>query len=787
MPGMEMRMGMGLRQTLSQRLEHKLDQTLRLTQSQVQAFHTSGEEGSEDQSIILEKLLQDLRYSVFSDWKDFYDRCMKRIKKEDRTESAKELITNLRRIVELTHPSLNEIKSLLELGVYARGNNEIPNVVYGHIDGILQSETGKGLEDKLALIKLGNTLEKNRGNTTTAYEFLHRTAESEKFSSQSKFSRIFSKVNAIAKEAPDTLRFVNNYFERVLGGRESIDESLILSGFEYVEDLHLLSKERVKDDYISDAKDLLSREDFGEIREKYKNVPLPVLANLVRFGLNNELIKKADSLFSQEYLAKKIDPRRRIFRSLYTLDSNPEKSKVLEHLLSNIKSAEQVSKILSHLEMLQGTGDFVYFFDETDGSRLIRRLSDYAINSNLGMIGLSKDYKERIAENPDRIQKGNLLKIISTFGGVLTAYYSEGMPLLKEITEHIIDDDIEDWRYSHDKSEMQLKCLSGTVEAWKQNESSERLIGDLKGLQPRINALKILADELKIQYQTLVGVEASQETLQGLEHRVNEITSMFKSESHDIDKKALGKEKRELLTQYETLQTILGVSDVTPESLLTVAQNVGKAIERISYEDLRTTFKEVKNILDSKDVKNLERVTVIETDAPDKMFNIGRTPIQSCQRWTERTGYNKCLLAYVADSNKKLYQVLDENGNVIVRSIVRLMQFDKESPVLLVEGPYATRWTRDYGRVLFAQVAQRALGLNEALGEPIAIASNDRRIQEVMADFGKQYDSKLHSKEYERKLPESKNGFEYSDSLGGCLSSGSKIRRELKYFFIASK
>ena len=144
-------------------------------------------------------------------------------------------------------------------------------------------------------------------------------------------------------------------------------------------------------------------------------------------------------------------------------------------------------------------------------------------------------------------------------------------------------------------------------------------------------------------------------------------------------------------------------------------------------------------------------------------------------------------MAYVADSNKKLYQVLDENGNVIVRSIVRLMQFDKESPVLLVEGPYATRWTRDYGRVLFAQVAQRALGLNEALGEPIAIASNDRRIQEVMADFGKQYDSKLHSKEYERKLPESKNGFEYSDSLGGCLSSGSKIRRELKYFFIASK
>ncbi len=67
------------------------------------------------------------------------------------------------------------------------------------------------------------------------------------------------------------------------------------------------------------------------------------------------------------------------------------------------------------------------------------------------------------------------------------------------------------------------------------------------------------------------------------------------------------------------------------------------------------------------------------------------------------------MLAYLADSNKKLYQILDEKGEVIIRSIVRLLPYDKESPMLMIERPYAKRWTTDYGRALIAQVAQWAI------------------------------------------------------------------------------
>lgn len=233
------------------------------------------------------------------------------------------------------------------------------------------------------------------------------------------------------------------------------------------------------------------------------------------------------------------------------------------------------------------------------------------------------------------------------------------------------------------------------------------------------------------------------------------------------------------------MKTILDIAEVNPESFSRLGKEVDAAIAKSRDEELRRIFKEVKNILDSPDVKNMERVTVVETDAPHNLFDVGRTPVQSCQRWNERTAYNKCLLAYVADANKKLYQVLDQNGTVLVRSIVRLQPFDKESPVLLIERPYATRWTGDYGRALFAQIAQRALEINEVLHEPVAIASTDPRIIEVMGDFVKQYGFKLHSMNYERTLPESKNGFEYSDSFGGCLESGSKVRGQLKYVFVA--
>ncbi len=787
MPGFGMHMGLGMHQEqrLSLRQELKLSQTLTLSIAQIQTFRTKGEESLQEQTDILEKLFNDVRNHAYADWRDFHNRCMKRIKKEDRTQSVKEIIGYLRGIIVTTQPSLEEIRKLLATGLYAAKNHEIPNVVYAHMHGLLDAPSAQTLEDKVDVIRLGDSLERNNGNLTLVYELLHRTAEDERFASGN-YPHVFSRVKKLAEQKADMLRLVNNHFERILEERENLDGDVIGHVFNYLEKLYELSRENVTSAHTSDAKEMLKREDFKELVVRYPHIPLPILANLLGEGLGDNVMQRANGICEHKYLTGSTDPQRRVFRSLYSLNANPEKRKVLEHLLTNISSAEHVSKILGHLELLQETGNFFYFFDETDGSNMIKKLSSYGINRNLAMLGLSEEHKRRVAEEPQRVQSGNLLTMISTYGGVLLSSHKDGIPLLREITEHVIDGDFQEWRYGHDKASLQLACLENAVAAWRGNAQSERLIGDINTLQPRIAALAILAEELRDLYKAATGTDKVEEDLVSVGERLHEIEKLFKS-GESIDKKALGIERQKLAARYDTLHTLVCLLNPNPESFLTLEREIDRAIGRTPYEEMKLIFGEAKKIVNAPEVKNLERVTVLETDSPERLFDIGRTPVQSCQRWNELTSYNKCLLAYIADANKKLYQVLDEDGNVIIRSVVRLLPFDKESPMLFVERPYAKRWTRDYGRVLFAQIAQRALEINEALGEPIAVATNDPRIEEIMDDFVKQYDSKLHKKKYSRKLPESKNQFEYSDSFGGLLESGASVNRQLKYIFIASE
>ncbi len=787
MPGMGMGMGFNLEQRLDQRLEQK--QSIRLTLSTLAGFSTSAEEDSVDQKDILEKLVRDLDRNVYSDWQDFYNRCMKRIKKEDRSENIKELIKAIRFIVENTKPDLEGIRSILNFGIYSSKRNEIPKVVLMHFEEVLKTKACESLEDKVQLIRVGEIVEANKGPITSTYEFLDNVTKEKKFAPR--FKQVISNLSRLGEGKADVIRFVNSYFAEILEKETEINEETVSYGFEFVEQLYELTKEKVEEDYISDARRLLGKKDFSELKEKSKNIPKPILANLVKTGLDIEIINKVNELFGQKYLKEGTDARRRIFRSLYALDFNPEKKRVLEHLFANVNSGEYISRILAQLEILEVSRNFTYFFEETDGSKINKKLNDYALNNTLKVIGLSDDYKEKVAENPHRLLGHNLINMISTFGGVLSGSYPEGIQLLREITEHVIDDNFQEWRYSHDKAKKQLKCLKPeenllddlVVKIWRSNATSERLIGDLEKINPKIDALKIISEELKIQYQEITKSEATEVKAKELEKRVEEISSLFKSNSV-VDKKSLALEKKDLILDLETLDTILAIEKASPERFAYLNQAIEKLISRISYEDMKITFGEARKILNSPEIKELERVTVVETDLPHKLFDIGRTPIQSCQRWNERTGYNKCLLAYLADSNKKLYQVLDQNGNVIIRSVVRLLPFDEESPILLVERPYASRWTEDYGKVLFSQIAQRALELSEALGNPVSIGSNDPRIITIMNKFIEKYDSKLEEKNYQKKLPESKNEFEYSDSFGGCLSSGAKVNSGINHVFI---
>lgn len=75
--------------------------------------------------------------------------------------------------------------------------------------------------------------------------------------------------------------------------------------------------------------------------------------------------------------------------------------------------------------------------------------------------------------------------------------------------------------------------------------------------------------------------------------------------------------------------------------------------------------------------------------------------------------------------------------------------------------------------------------MSEVIRGPVAVATNDPRWVEVMQGFAAQDKIRLGKKTVRRKLPASRNGYEYSDTLGGDLASGAAIERELHDLFIA--
>jgi len=66
------------------RIETRLEQRISM-QMLAQALRLDGEDDVEEQRIILEKIKKDLEAGVYGDVANFYDRVMKRIKKEKRT------------------------------------------------------------------------------------------------------------------------------------------------------------------------------------------------------------------------------------------------------------------------------------------------------------------------------------------------------------------------------------------------------------------------------------------------------------------------------------------------------------------------------------------------------------------------------------------------------------------------------------------------------------------------------------------------------------------------------
>jgi len=75
------------------------------------------------------------------------------------------------------------------------------------------------------------------------------------------------------------------------------------------------------------------------------------------------------------------------------------------------------------------------------------------------------------------------------------------MRVLREVTDHVLYGDFNEWKYTHDQAEVQLAVLNGKDQSWRANSSVTRIVGELKALRSHVEAVQNAVPKLKQSYE----------------------------------------------------------------------------------------------------------------------------------------------------------------------------------------------------------------------------------------------------------------------------------------------
>ncbi len=93
-------------------------------------------------------------------------------------------------------------------------------------------------------------------------------------------------------------------------------------------------------------------------------------------------------------------------------------------------------------------------------------------------------------------------------------------------------------------------------------------------------------------------------------------------------------------------------------------------------------------------------LTIEEGDHPKTLFEAGYYPMGcgSCQNFEGDVRTNKCLLAYVADADKKILTIRKPDRTILARAIVKLGRLDDETktPIIFLEPTYTSVNKKDH-------------------------------------------------------------------------------------------
>lgn len=769
--------GMGLHQHCGMNLEQKLEMRcdLRLALTQIEGLSTDGTENAEEQAKLLKRFLEELDRGVYIDLNNFYDRCMKRIKKEDRSESVKAVVKNLREVIDAYAPQdIMGVKALLQYGISAfETNHWVPSVEFEQLTGIFKTRE-KHETRKFALNFMTRKLNRDvPGNYAHLLSSVseHRCVDDDTF---------MSVIQSAENANPRTIDFLGRNITGSLP--ENANKLQFKTAFDTIYEFEELIPEQYQDSTERMVKNFVKHKKLPELVKNY-SIPLPLLAAVTAFNPDESQLRKLEALCSEERVTRGRDTRRRLMIGAHQLTNCfAEGASIFSHTLELAKNAEQLEKLYSEIAsaLMASREKYIdcYNFSAKTFEELYAHLRNGHIATGLGAVPISEAHRQKLVEDFDRIPS-KFITIISTLGQVYQKNYPEGLSILAKIAESVIDGNFSKWRYSHEKAAAQLLSAANS-QAWQQNIFRTHVLKCPDSVREKLNAVRMIGKQAYAEYRRVHGDPEI-----NMSNAIRELASIEEllRDPKTADKKALGIRAAELRHGHNLAQA-LELFNIEPSQIeLTRSFLIGKVKDR-KYGLLCAHVQSALECLNSPDLNNLETITVEEADHYMSLLNVGVEPVQSCQRWTEPTGFNKCLLAYVADANKKVFYTRTKSGTTLARAVVRIVPSKKNVLTLLLEPVYSTTWSNDHAMALVSTVLEKAAKISEELGQPVRVGYTDRRgdYDLVFKQISAKTNVPVKRAKLEFNLPESVNHFEYSDALGGCLKSGSHVSGDTLHY-----
>ena len=312
----------------------------------------------------------------------------------------------------------------------------------------------------------------------------------------------------------------------------------------------------------------------------------------------------------------------------------------------------------------------------------------------------------------------------------------EHQVILKEIFENLSTNKFDNWRFGGDSIEnleqlkekgyVPKKLTLEQYQSWRKDEETstyETLASDAEAISAEIKKILLENNQEHLKIEAFYDVNdiselterlsEIQENLRLLGQELAPINKRFgelkKKDLSKIEQEELEelKIKRKEFSDQKRLLTknlnFLKLALLTPEEIASghllkdndlskrgeTLEKVVKLASSLVSAEASFVFKRLNDLLISFKTQGVEKqnLTCIDTTNAKITLEIGEKPVQSCQSYRSG-GYNSCLLGYFSH-NTKILALKNENGNLVARSIFRLLEDDDGNPHLHMELVYS--------------------------------------------------------------------------------------------------